>query len=159
AEPFRFFAGQRDEPIYRLIPELQRLDLGSNLTNLLPLVVFGWPLLQVVRAARRRGDVAEGLLTLAFLGLALSTQRFLGFAMVVAAPILARDVDQAVAGWRWPGLTRWPASRAGLTSLACLLVGVLDWRRPEFPIGIGLKASEYPIAACDFMAREGVRGR
>src|SRR5262249_45980175 len=100
-----------------------------------------------------------GLLTLAFLGLALSTQRFLGFAMVVAAPFLARDVDQAVAGWRWPGLTRWPASRAGLTSLACLLVGVLDWRRPEFPIGIGLKASEYPIAACDFMAREGVRGR
>src|SRR4029450_13845690 len=59
-EPFRFFAGQRDEPIYRLIPELSPLDLGRNLTNLLPVVLFGWPLLQIGRLARRQGDLAEG---------------------------------------------------------------------------------------------------
>ena len=158
-EPFRFFAGQRDEPIFRLIPELLPLDLGRNWTNLLPLVLFGWPLLQLSRMTRREADVAEGGLTIVFVALAFVAQRFLGFTMVVAAPFLARDLDAWIARARWPRFTASAGARGGLAAAACLLVGVLDWRRPEFPIGVGLERSEYPITACDVMAREGVRGR
>lgn len=158
-EPFRFFAGQRDEPIYRLIPELTPLDLGRNLTNVLPVVLVGWPLLQLVRVARRQGDIAEGLLTLFFIALTLAAQRFLGFAMVVAAPFMARDLDQWLAPRRLPPMLASPMLRAGLIAVGCFALGIADWRRPEFPIGVGLKKVEYPIAACEFMSREGVHGK
>ncbi|HET9325543.1 MAG TPA: tetratricopeptide repeat protein [Candidatus Eisenbacteria bacterium] len=158
-EPFRFFTGQRDEPIFRIIPELLPLDLGRNLTNLLPLVLFGWPALQIARLVRRRGDLAEGILAVFFIALAFSSQRFLAFAMVVAAPFMARDLDAWLAPRRLPGALASPTLRAVLTAALCLALGLADWRRPEFPIGIGLRNVEYPIAACDFIAREGVRGR
>jgi len=158
-EPFRFFAGQRDEPIYRLIPELTPLDFGRNLTNLLPVVFVGWPLLQLARLARRQADLAEGLLTVFFLGLTLAAQRFLGFAMVVAAPFMARDLDLWLAPRRLPSWLAAPALRGALVAATCLALGALDARRPEFPLGVGLKTLEYPVVACDFMAREGVQGR
>ena len=158
-EPFRFFLGQRDEPIYRLIPELTPLDLGRNLTNFLPLVLFGWPLLQIDRLIRRRADLAEGLLTVFFIAVTIAAQRFLGFAMVVAAPFMARDLDRWLASRRTPRFMTPPPIRGVVTATLCLALGLMDWRRPEFPIGVGLRNVEYPIAACDFIAREGVRGR
>jgi hypothetical protein len=108
---------------------------------------------------RRQVDVAEHLLAVSFIALAFSAHRFLGFTMVVAAPFLARDLDAWLAARRTPRLLTSPGVRAALVAAGCLVVGIADWRRPEFPIGIGLEPREFPIGACDFMAGHGVRGR
>jgi len=158
-EPFRFFATQRGEPIFRVVPELLPLDLRLNLRNLLPLILFGWPALIAWRAARRSLDGAEVVLALVFIPLAFVTQRFLGFTMVVAAPFAARGLDAWVSERRWPRWTAPAGARLALVAGACVAAGWAEWRRPDLPLGIGLKLTEYPIVACDFMAREGVRGR
>jgi hypothetical protein len=158
-QPFEYFFTQRDDPIFRVVTELWPLDLRVNLTNLLPLVVFGWPLLVLWRWRRKGVDVAEILLGALFLFLAFRSQRFLGFAMVVAAPYLGRDLDEWVRARRWPAWTSPAWSRAGLAMAACGLSGVVEWRRPELPLGVGLRMTEYPVVACDVMAREGIGGR
>lgn len=158
-QPFEYFFTQRGDPIFRVVPELWPLDLRVNLTNLLPLVVFGWPLLALWRWRRRGVDVAEILLGALFLFLAFSSQRFLGFAVVAAAPYLARDLDDWVRSRRWPAWTSPAWSRAGIAMAACGLSGVVEWRRPELPLGVGIRMSEYPVVACDVMEREGIRGR
>ena len=158
-QPFEYFFGQRDDPIFRIIPELWPLDLGANLTNLLPLIVFGWPALMLWRWRRGRVDGVEILLGALFLFLAFSSQRFLGFTMVVAAPYLARDLDQWVRARRWPSWTSPAWARAGLAMATSVSLGIVEWRRADLPLGIGIRMSEYPVAACDFMAREGVQGR
>jgi tetratricopeptide (TPR) repeat protein len=63
-----------------------------------------------------------------------------------------------------PARVPWPmraplAVRAALTALACVAVGWAEWSRPEMPLGIGFLWNKYPVAACDFMAAHGVRGR
>lgn len=49
--------------------------------------------------------------------------------------------------------------RAALTSVASVAIGVAEWRRPDLPFRIGIRMTEYPVAACDFMAARGIRGR
>ena len=158
-QPFEYFLVQRNDPIYRIIPELWPLDLRLNLTNLLPLVIVGALTLLLWRWRRRRGDVVAALVTLLFLFLAFSSQRFLGFAMVAVAPYLARDLDAWVRSRRWPAWTRPAWSRAGLAIAASVALGIGEWRRADLRIGIGIRYSEYPVAASDFMEKEGVRGR
>ena len=157
-QPFEYFFAQRGEPIFRVIPELWPLDLRANLTNLLPAIVLGWPLLAAWRWRRGRVDVAEILIGAAFLSFALFSQRFIGFAMVVAAPYMARDLDEWVGSRRWPAWTSSAWGRAGLAMAACVLSGVVEWRRPELALGVGIRMKEYPVVACDVMAREGIRG-
>lgn len=157
-QPFEYLIGQRHEPIFQVVPELRPLDLRQNLRNLLPLVLFGWPLLAGWRWRRRGRDLVEASLIALFLPLGFASQRFLGFAMVAAAPYLARDLDEWVGARRWPAWTASAWSRAGLAASTCVLVGVAEWRRPDLPLGVGIRWSEYPVAACDFMEREGVRG-
>ncbi len=158
SQPFEYFFIERNDPIFRIVTELQPLDLRLNLRNGLPLILFGWPLLVLWRAARKRVDLVEVLL-LAFIPLAFSAQRFLGFTLVAAAPYLTRDLDEWVRARRRPAWTAPAWSRAGLAAAACVLAGIAEWRRADLPLGIGLKLVEYPVAACDFMAREGVKGR
>jgi hypothetical protein len=158
-QPLEFFTGQRSEPIFRIIPELKPLDLVLNLRNLLPLVLFGWPALALWRVWKRRADWAELVLLLGFTVLSFSAQRFLGFTMVVATPFLSRDLDEWVASRAWPRWTHPAWSRAVLCGGTCLLAGVAEWPRAELPLGVGIKLTEYPIVACDFMARAGVMGR
>jgi hypothetical protein len=38
-------------------------------------------------------------------------------------------------------------------------MGTAEWSRRDLPLGIGIRWSEYPVAACDFMEREAVQGR
>ena len=158
-QPFEYFFGQRSDPILRIVPELWPLDLRVNLTNLLPLVVFGWPALMLWRAWRRRIDWVELLLGGVFLFLAFSSQRFLGFTMVVATPFLARDLEEWVRARCWPSWTAPAWARAGLAMVTSLSLGIVEWRRTDLRLGVGVRDSEYPVAACDFMAREGVGGR
>jgi hypothetical protein len=158
-QPLEFFTGQRNEPIFRIITELKPLDPVLNLKNLLPLILLGWPALALWRAWKRRVDWVELALLLGFVALSFSAQRFLGFTMVVAAPFLSRDLDDWVSHRLWPRWTEPVWSRAALCASACLLAGAAEWRRPDLPLGVGLKMTEYPVVACDFMAREGVGGR
>jgi tetratricopeptide (TPR) repeat protein len=158
-EPLEFFASQRNEPIFRIIPELYPLDLRYQLKNLLPLVLVGWPLLIAWRAARRRVDWAEVALAAGLLALSFGSNRFLGFTMVVAAPFLGRDLDAWVASRRWPAWTSPAWARAGLAASACLGLGIAEWSRDDLRLGVGLKLTEYPVAACDFIAREAIEGR
>jgi tetratricopeptide (TPR) repeat protein len=158
-QPFEFALFQRHEPIFRSIPELQALDLGVNLKNLLPLVLFGWPLLLVWRWRRVGLDRVETCLALGAIGFAFSAERFLGFAMVVAAPYLARDLDAWVRAHSWPSWTVPAWSRAVLSGAACVVVGIAEWSRSDLPLGIGIRMREYPVAACDFIAAHGIEGR
>jgi tetratricopeptide (TPR) repeat protein len=120
-------------------------------------LLAGWPLLLLARA-RRGFDPVEALLCLLFSALALRAQRFLGFYALVAAPYLARDLDEWLGARKWP--SRAPhALRAALASLACVAAGLPEWVRPALPIGIGFAWASYPVAACDFMEAHGVRGR
>ena len=158
-QPFDFFLHQRQEPIFQGIFELLPLDLSRNLTNLLPLVLFGWPLLAAWRWRRRGFDLVEALLWTGFAGLSFLSQRFLGFAMIVAAPYLARDLDEFVGSRRWPAWTRPAWTRAGLASAACVAVGLAEWSRDDLPLAIGIREREYPVAACDWIESHDVRGR
>ncbi|HUK65025.1 MAG TPA: tetratricopeptide repeat protein, partial [Dongiaceae bacterium] len=184
-EPFDYVLRHASEPIMLGVTELQPVDFANNLRDLLPLILAGWIVLFVWRTRRVGLDLAEllvagGFLVLAllvwrtrragldlaelvvvvfFLALALRTQRFLGFAMVALAPYLARDLDAWVGSRRWPPWTRPAWARAALAAAACLLLGIPEWSRAELPLGVGIEDRQYPIAACDWIAAHGVRGR
>lgn len=157
-QPFEFFLVWRHEPVFQTIIELHPILWGAHWKSGLPLVMLGWPLLALWRARREGLDLAE-LLTLAlFSALALSTQRFVGLYALVAAPYLARDLDAWVRARRWPGWMAPRGARAALASVACVTVGILEWSRPEVPLGIALDATPYPVRACDFVESAGIRG-
>ena len=157
-QPFDFFLHQRNEPIYRTIGELLPLDWKDYWRQGLPFVMTGWVALLLWRWRRLGLDLAEVLLCAGFTLLAFATRRFVGFYALVAVPFLARDLEV------WLGLRRWrwrpvPWVAAALTSLACVAVGLYEWTRPFPRWGLGLDPSGQPAAACDFIARHGVRGR
>jgi hypothetical protein len=52
-----------------------------------------------------------------------------------------------------------PAARAALAAAACLLIAVPELLRPTAPIALGFRDRVYPGSACDWIEREGVRGR
>jgi hypothetical protein len=155
--PVQFLA-LRSEPLYQAIGELKPIDWVINWMNGLPLLMAGWPLLQVLRWRKGRGDVVEALLCAAFTVWAMSAQRFLTFWAVVAAPYLARDVAEWLGERRWfAGLA--PAARAAAAAALCVAITALEIFRSGFPLGIAIRPDFFPIAASDFIERAGVRGR
>ncbi len=157
-QPFDFALHLRHEPIFRGIGELLPPAWGDNLRNGLPLLIVGWPLLLLLRARRRGLDLAELLTCVLFTALALSTQRFLGFTALVAAPYLARDLEDALSALPRPVL-RAPWARSLVTCGAMVALAVPEWRRPELPIGSGVDWRAFPVAACDAIEARHVRGR
>jgi tetratricopeptide repeat protein len=156
--PIDFMLHGRTEPLFRTIGELQPVDWSVNWRCGLPLIVGGWPLLALRRLIRGRGDPAELVLCGAFVTATVMNQRFMGPLAIVAVPFMARDLSEL----RWPGalqaLFRTSAARGLAAAVACLAIGVPDWSRSAVGVGVGLDTSHQPVAACDFMAAEGVRG-
>jgi hypothetical protein len=157
--PFDFFIRLRHEPLYREIGELKPLDWHNNARNGLAALIVLWPLLAIWRWRRERFDLVEALCIAFFTALMLNTQRFAGTWSVVAAPYLARDLDAWVRTRRWPRWTRPAWARAGLVAVSCVALSIPEWSRVEYPLAIALDDARFPIAACDFMAAHGVRGR
>ena len=158
-QPFEFLLVQRHEPLFEHIRELHAVNWSLNLRNGLPLVLVAWPALALWRWRRRGLDLFELLLCATFTALGLGTQRFVGFYAIVATPYLVRDLDTWVAARNWPRWTAAPALRAAVVSVACVAVALPEWTRADPALGIGIDARSIPIHACDFIAREGVRGR
>ncbi len=156
-QPFEYFLFWRHEPIFQNIGELAPVDWSVNLKNGLPLLVAAWPLLAIVRAASGRRDVLELVLCGTLLPLTLGGQRFMGFLAIAAAPFLGRDLAE-VAARTARGLTsQWARLGVALGSVALLAAPLLADARSWFGGGFDLR--RYPVAACDFIEREGLRGR
>ncbi len=158
-QPFDYFLSGRHERIYRGIPELSPVDWSRHGFDGLPLLLGGWALLLLVRALRGRADRVEIAVFALFVGLGLSSQRFLGFAALLAVPFLGRDLDAVLHAWRRPAWARAPAARAGLASAACALVALPQLTRPGPPIQVGYDWSEMPVGACGYIAAHDVRGQ
>src|SRR5262245_7101120 len=153
------FLSLRNEPLYRGIGELHTIDWSINWQNGLPLWMLAWPALQLWRRARGRGDLGEALIWALFTTMAFSSQRFLTFWAVAAAPYLARDLDEWMAARRAQRAAREPRVRYGIAAAACVALTALEMTREAFVPGVGLQASSFPGPACDFMAAANVRGR
>ncbi len=155
-QPFDFFLHHRNEPLLRSIDELRPADWSQNLRNGLPLFVLGWPLLTLWRALRGRADLVELLLCVMFTAAALASQRFVGFLVLVAAPFMARDL----AAWRGTHSgTPLGWMRATAAAIACVVLCVPEWTRPEPRPGFGLDLRSFPVEAGNFIEAHGVRGR
>jgi len=157
-QPFQYVFIQRSDAIMRIIPELKPVNFRDNLTDLLPLVLAGW-LVLFLRRVRRNFDVIELLTVGGALAMALPSNRFLGFAMVMLAPYLARDLDTWVTQRSWPSWTRPAWARAGLVALGCAATGAAEWARPEVALGIAVRMREVPVHALNWIEAHGVRGR
>lgn len=158
-QPFEYWLTWRHEPIYRSIGELAPVDWGVNLTNGLPALVVAWPALALWRAARGRADAVELLLCALFTWLGLTTQRFLGFYALAAAPYLGRGLAEALAAARRGRPAPAPWARAALAASACVAAALPELARPEVPLGLGFARGIAPEAACERMAEWGVSGR
>lgn len=158
-QPFDFWLHQRHEAIFQTIGELGPVRWSENLWSGLPLVALGWPLLVAERAARRRADAVEIAALAFFLPLALSTQRFVGFFVLVAAPFLARDLSEAAAARAPRLLASRPWTRTALATLAVALLFAPSRSIREFRPGVGIDWRNVPVAACDFVEAHGVRGK
>jgi hypothetical protein len=158
-QPFEYFFVWRNEPIYRTIGELFGIDWRNNLRNGTPLLIAGWPLLALWRMRRRGFDLVEALTCAMFIYLAFSTQRFLGNLAIASAAYVARDFDELLATARRPAWALAPGLRGTGAALACALVGLPLWTWWAQPITLNLKWKYYPVRACDFVARHGIRGR
>ncbi|MBI1797142.1 MAG: tetratricopeptide repeat protein [Candidatus Eisenbacteria bacterium] len=166
--PFDFMLHLRNELLYRTIRELEPIEWRLYIRTALPLLMAAWPLLIAWRLFRRDVDRVEILLCLLFTPIALSTQRFVGFYVVIAAPFVMRDLDLWIGARSWPprdrlgARRRWAASpwlRAGATIAICAGAGVLEWNRPGPAAGVGIEWSKFPVRACDWIAAHGIRGR
>jgi hypothetical protein len=154
-QPFEYQFTLRNDPLFRTIAELRPVDWSVNVRDGLPLLVVLWPALALVRTFRRGPDGVEWTLLLVMGALGLSSQRFLGFFALLAAPYLMRGLGAAGAGRAAPG--PWP--RALLTALAGLALVAPELAREDVPLGVGIETRFLPVGATAFMAREGVRGR
>ena len=154
AQPFDFFLHQRHEALYSNISELGPIMWGVHWRTGLPVLMAGWPLLVIARARRHGIDVAEVSLCALFTWLAISSQRFIGFYALTAAPFLGRDLSNL--------LPRPVAPRPwwSFAVFAVLTLGfsVLEWSRPNLPIAIGFDFNVYPVGACDYIASRNLRG-
>jgi len=92
------------------------------------LMVAGWPLLILLRVRRHGLDWVEVLTCAAATAYAIPSQRFLNVYAVAAAPYLSRDLQEQVERWRWPAWTSRSGTRAPLASLACVAIGLGEWR-------------------------------
>lgn len=160
-QPFEYALRWRDTAIFQGIGELRRVGWSGNETNGAFLLLAAWPLLLLWRARRHGWDVAGSLTCAFFTAYALPSQRFLAAYALAAVPYVGRDLDAWIAARRWPRVTAFPAVRAGIASLACVALAAPELLRPDSPMrpGIGLDLTRYPVAACDVIAAEGIRGR
>jgi len=158
-QPFEYFLFWRNEPIYKTIGELSPVDWGVNFKNGLPLLVALWPLLALVRLLRGRRDLLELALVASLVPLTLTGQRFMGYLAIAAVPFLGRDLGELAGslGRRLGDARPWPRAALALATVALLAAPMLGDLRHWF--GIGLDLRRYPVAACDFIEREGLRGR
>lgn len=157
-QPFDFLLHQSGEPLFRNIDELRPIVWSDNLRNGLPLLLVAAPLLALARW-RRRFDPAQALVYVAFYAQALGALRFLGPLAVAIAPFFARDLAAWFAEPGWPAWTRPAAVRAALVAAGCLCVALPELARPSTTLGPGFVPRRYPVTACDWIAREQVRGR
>jgi hypothetical protein len=158
-QPFEYFLVSRHETIFRGISELRPVDWSLNLTNGLWLLLAGWVLLALWRWRRSGFDLAETLMLVGFVGIGLSSQRFLGLGAVLAVPYLGRDLDAWVATRRWPAWTRPTGARVALVAVTSVVMCVPEWRLERTPFGVGFDWPRYPVAACDYMVAQDVRGQ
>ncbi|HET9327513.1 MAG TPA: hypothetical protein VFQ05_12135, partial [Candidatus Eisenbacteria bacterium] len=158
-QPFDYALHLSREPLFRGIGELLPVSPSTGWRHGLWLMVVGWPVLALVHARRRGADWVELITCALVTALALPSQRFLGVYALVAAPYLARDLEHWVQARQWPRWTRTAATRAALAGISCVLIGLPEWSRPLLEPGVGIALERFPVAACDFMERAGIRGR
>jgi Flp pilus assembly protein TadD len=164
-QPFDYVLHTHGTALFQGIGELRALGWSGNETNGSFVLLAGWPILMAWRARRHGFDLAEALAWAFFTAYTLPAQRFLSVYALVAAPYVARDVDAWISARRWPRAAEpWlaiPAVRAGLVAVACLAFATPEWTRPHSSLrpGIGIDLTRYPVAACDFIAAHGIRGR
>jgi tetratricopeptide (TPR) repeat protein len=154
-QPFQFAFSWRSDPLVRTIGELQPLPWRQFFAQGL----FVWPLLLLWRARRSGWDLVETLSCVFFTAMAFSSLRFVATYVLVAAPFVARDLQELIASRRWPVPKLRLEARGALTGLLAIAICLPEWRRPGLPLGIGLDPATYPERACDFMAEHGIRGR
>jgi hypothetical protein len=154
-QPFDYQLHLRHDPLFRTIAELKPVDWSENTWNGLALLVAGWPLLAAWRARRAKPDLVEWGLIALFVPLGLGTQRFLGFLALAAAPYVTRDVAELCANRR--ALPAWP--RAIAVAAAGFAMVALELSHAGLAFGPGIDTRFAPVAACDYIARAGVRGR
>jgi Flp pilus assembly protein TadD len=158
-QPFDYALHLSREPLFRGIGELQPVTPSTGWRYGLWLMVLGWPLLMLLRARRHGLDKVEGITAALVTAYALPSQRFLGVYALVAAPYLARDLETWIHERRWPRWTRPTGARAGLVALTCVAISIPEWTRPLLRPGVGVEMDRFPVAACDWIERHGVRGR
>ncbi|MEQ1832036.1 MAG: hypothetical protein ABL977_03190 [Candidatus Eisenbacteria bacterium] len=155
--PFEFALHWRHDPLLSGISELRALDWRVNLSNGLPVLMAGWPLLILWRSRRAGLDPIELGTAVLATALALTGTRFVATYALLAAPWLARDLDAWWRERRGAPLHGW---RVALTTSAlCVLLPLHEWTHFENRLGVGIDRSRYPEAACDFMVAHDVRGR
>ena len=157
-QPFGFLFGERNQRIYRTIGELDRLHWAANLQNGYPILLAGWTLLVLWRARRRVVDPVELLLLVGLAALSIRIQRFSGFFGLAALPYVARDLAEWLGRRRWPAWARGRAARATIAAVLCSGLVFGRWAVQRDSIGLRLENKLFPIAACDFIEQEGVRG-
>ncbi len=79
--------------------------------------------------------------------------------LLVALPYLARDLEAWVRTRRWPAWTAPAGARAGLAMGACVAMIPGGWIYPDLRPGLRIAPQFPPVAACDFIAAHGIRGR
>ena len=159
AWPFQFAFQWRHEPMERDVAELAPLLWNQVWRSGVPLWIVGWPVLIVARIRRPGLDRVEAATCALFTTLALLGHRFVATYAVAALPYLTRDLSEWAAAARGPRWAHRPAVRAAGAAACCVALSVPEWTNPLLRSGFGLDMPELPVAACDFMATHGVRGR
>jgi hypothetical protein len=159
AQPFDYVLHGSHEPIYRNIIELRPLLWSWNVRNGLIAFLVVLTLLAARRARRDGPDLAQWLLLPALAYQMVTSQRFIGYFAIVAAPFAARDLAAALRGVRWPAFVAAPAVRAALVAGLCVVGAIPELTRPDWPLQLGLDPVAYPVYACDWIAKHEVRGR
>jgi hypothetical protein len=158
-QPFAYFLFWRKEPMFAQIGELMPPMWFENVWNGLPIVAVATPLLFAWRWRKRGLDRVELVMLAAFAAMATGSARFLGFLALGVVPYLGRDLDDWLGTRRLPAWTAWPAARVAGVAAVALGVGVPHWSLPDAHMGVGVEWHAYPVDACDFIERHGVRGR
>jgi Flp pilus assembly protein TadD len=158
-QPFQYFLFMRNEPMYQQIGELYPLRWSQNLWNGLPLVVVFAPLLFLWRWRRRGLDRVELMMLAVFGAMAASSVRFLGFFALAIVPYLSRDLDDWLGTRRWPAWTSLPPLRLAAVAAVAFVVLVPIGLAPDARPGVGILWNAFPVSACDFVARNDIRGR
>jgi hypothetical protein len=159
AQPFQYFLTGRHEPVYATIGELQPIDWGMAIANGLPLFLLLLVAGAVAHARRHGPDWAQLAIYLVCLPQALSSQRFVGYLAVCAAPFFARDLGELAARVRWPAALHAPWRRALVAAAACVALVTPDLARAPVQLGYGFRWDQYPVRACDWIEAHDVRGR